>query len=279
MFRSRTLLSIAFSAVVVVSAPAQADGLGSGLRIHLAGFTGAPIQRVAHSQKAGPSQKIALFQTGSVIQKGGAIQHGGCSAGPRCGYGSSSKGGGGCGSCNPCCIIPALLTGVGNLIDGIFRCDRCGSSSCSKGRGCGPRVRTQSCGCPLLFSRRCGSCAGSCFGGKGGSGGKFCSSCGGGGYGPKEPVGPGNPFIDDGLTPSPVPMREARVIRKARVVQPPAVVSAESKRPRKLSISHAEPIGKIARVSLNSTEQIVVRANNQTDDEDTISIPRNPLRD
>ena len=242
MCRTRTLLSIAFSAVTVVCTPALGEGLRDGLRAHLAGLKGSPLQKVAPFQKAVPIQKMAPLQKGSIFQKGG------CSAGPRCGCGSSKSKGGCGGGCNNCCLLPTLLNGIGNFIEGFFRCNACCASYSKSGKGCG---------------------APSCCGGKGGK------SYGGGSYVPMTPFSPSNPFIPDDLTPSPVPVTEARVLKRAPVYNAKSIASRSFKTPRRISVLKAQPLGKVTQASLQSRERVVIRANNESEAE---AIPTNPLR-
>lgn len=241
--RMRLSLAIAFSAVAMTAAPVMGEGLISRLAGH----------------KISPMQKGSVIQKSSPMQKG-VTQKGGCAAGPRCGCGSVSKGGG----CNDCCLLPALITGVGNLLDEIFRCDSCcsmGKGGCGKG-GCGPAIRTRSCGCsPMpLFSRGCGGCSK----GKGKGGGMYMPMS-------PAPAGPTDPFIEDNLTPPPVPVsREARVIRKAPVYQAASVIARKDNSPRTFSVATARPLKKAPRPMVK--EAVVVRANNAEE------VPANPLR-
>ncbi len=261
MCRTRTLLFMAFLTLVVAGAPARSEGPRTGLRAHLIGMKGNPIQKLAPVQKAVPIQKMTPMQKGPVVQKGGSS----CAAGPRCGCGSVPKCGG-CGSCNRCCLIPALLNGVGNMIEGIFSCNRCCATGCSS-KSYSKSGGSSSCS---MFSRRLAG--GSSCGCSGGKGGKSY----GGGYAPLRPAQPADPFIDDDLTPPPVPVSEARVLRKAPVYRAATVVSAPAKTPRRISISRAKPLGKVVRVSSHSEDHVVVRANNRSVCDD---VPDNPLRD
>jgi hypothetical protein len=235
----------------------------------------------------------------------GVQQKCGCGVQRKCGCGVAQKSScgvaqksGGCGGRGICGlgIVPAVVQGVGNLIDGLFTCNRCGSSKgcsskgcsskgcsskgcsskgcSSKGcssKGCGvaqkcgsPKYRAPSCNCaPLLFSRRLGGCGApsKCGCGVGG---------GGGGY---QPFSPDDPFIDDQLAPLPVPSTEACLRRSpAPTLSPnPRPNSAarhirSASRPRRnhtASRNRSEPVRKPTAVSaprIQDTNVLVVAA-------------------
>lgn len=168
-----------------------------------------------------------------------------------------------CGDCcDPCCVplIPAVLHGIDNALQRIFRCH------CYTPCGCG------------LNCWDCAGCSGGCDGGYGAyGGGGGCSSCGGGG---------GPEVISGHLTPIPhgarrgVPTRgvSAGRTRKASAPTPaPRTTKAASAAPRvkTASTAEAQPITSTLADEVGSQVQ---RTSYSSTKRAKSSAPKNPLR-